>query len=202
MDWNGAPMLQRIIERVSSSALSDKIIVATSNTDIDDSIELLCRKLHIDCFRGEEIDVLGRFVDAINFYDAKTVVRLTGDNPFVNGELVDYAISAYKKHDPSVDYLSNTGGLSFPYGLFVEIVNAKVLASIRKSASPEEAEHVTLRIRENPDIFTICELPADRVYPRISLTVDTPLDAMRLLPVFANLAKNNDDFGLAEIATL
>ena len=94
-DWNGAPMLQRLIERVKSSKKSDKLIVATSDTKADDVIEILCNRVGTECFRGSESHVLQRFVKTAQASDASVVVRLTGDNPFVHCELVDYAVTEF-----------------------------------------------------------------------------------------------------------
>jgi spore coat polysaccharide biosynthesis protein SpsF len=202
LDWNGAPMLQRLIERVATSEESDKVVVATSDTPADDVIETLCKKLEVGCFRGSEQHVLERFVQTSTAFNAQVVVRLTGDNPFVNGELVDCAVREFFKHSPKIDYLSNTDNKYFPYGLFVEVIRASTLDEICQNANAEEAEHVTLRIRKNPATFRTRCLSADREYPNISLTVDTYQDAVSLLPIFKSLVSKNEKFGLLEIATI
>ena len=201
-DWNGAPMLQRLIERVKSSKKSDKLIVATSDTKADDVIEILCNRVGTECFRGSESHVLQRFVKTAQASDASVVVRLTGDNPFVHCELVDYAVTEFLRRYPDIDYYSNIDSEGFPYGLFVEVIKASILEAICHDANREEAEHVTLRIRNNPKNFNIGQLPVDRSYPNISLTVDTEDDVRFLLPIFKSLANKNPKFGLSEIASI
>ena len=124
LDWHGAPMLQRLIERVSSSSKSDGVVVATSDTLADEVIETFCQRIGVDCFRGSENHVLQRFVKTAQAFNASIVVRLTCDNPFVHSELVDYAVAEFLKQYPEIDYVSNTDSLGFPYGLFVEVIKA------------------------------------------------------------------------------
>ena len=57
----GEPMLSRQIDRINQSTNIDKIIVATSNNDEDDSIEEFCISNNIKVFRGDLNDVLDRF---------------------------------------------------------------------------------------------------------------------------------------------
>lgn len=202
LDWHGAPMLQRLIERVSSSSKSDGVVVATSDTSADDVIETLCRRIGTDCFRGSENHVLQRFVKTAQAFNASVAVRLTCDNPFVHSELVDYAVAEFLKRYPKIDYVSNTDSQGFPYGLFVEVIKTSTLEAICHDANPEEAEHVTLRIRNNPKYFNIWQLPVDRIYPNMSLSVDTEDDVRSLLPIFKSLANKKPKFGLSEIASI
>lgn len=202
LNWNGSPMLQCLLERVITSRRSSKVIVATTETHSDDRIEALCMDIGVPCFRGSEHDVLDRFVQASLTHEAAITVRLTADNPFVNGELVDYAIDFFLSDYPKIDYLSNTDNKQFPYGLFVEVIKTSTLMDINKAAGPEEAEHVTLKIRNNPNEFNIKSLPSDRDYPNLSLTVDTYEDALTLMPLFNSLKVINPHFGLSEIANI
>ena len=116
LDWHGAPMLQRLIERVSSSSKSDGVVVATSDTLADEVIETFCQRIGVDCFRGSENHVLQRFVKTAQAFNASIVVRLTCDNPFVHSELVDYAVAEFLKQYPEIDYVSNTDSRAFLMG--------------------------------------------------------------------------------------
>ena len=95
-----------------------------------------------------------------------------------------------------------TDNNQFPYGLFVEVIKTSTLVDINKTADTEEAEHVTLKIRNNPDKFNIKSLPSDRDYPKLSLTIDTREDALTLMPIFNSLKAINPHFGLSEIANI
>ena len=59
-DICGKPMLLWQIERIKKSRLVDNVVVGTSDSVLDDEIELFCKDNKIDCYRGSETDVLNR----------------------------------------------------------------------------------------------------------------------------------------------
>ena len=83
MDLAGAPMLQRIIERVKLPAPKTTIVVATTNTADDEIVASLCTKLNVNCWRGDESNVLSRFVEISDHFGFEIMIRLTADNPFI-----------------------------------------------------------------------------------------------------------------------
>ena len=94
-DFAGAPMLQRLIEKVLPSTKVDGLIVATSTNEKDDIVEKFCKENNFDVFRGSEKNVLSRFISIGLKYNADIIIRLTGDNPFVNAELVDFMTNKF-----------------------------------------------------------------------------------------------------------
>ena len=70
------------------------------------------------------------------------VVRITGDCPLVDPQLVDSLIRSFAKQ--KVDYLSNTNPPSYPDGLDIEVFTIEALekAADRASLGPQR-EHVT-----------------------------------------------------------
>ena len=66
-DICGESMLSRVVHRVKSATSLDKVVVATSDTLVDDLIENECGKLGVSVFRGSEDDVLDRFLSGCAF---------------------------------------------------------------------------------------------------------------------------------------
>lgn len=58
------------------------IVIATSKAPQNDAIEHLAKQENVLCFRGEENDVLQRFIDAAHAFDAERLIRICSDNPF------------------------------------------------------------------------------------------------------------------------
>ena len=56
----GAPLLQRMIERVQAAEGSYDIVVATTIDRHDDPIRSLCRTIGVRCFSGHPTDLLDR----------------------------------------------------------------------------------------------------------------------------------------------
>src|SRR5687768_2188931 len=76
-DLVGAPMLERVVNRVRRATSLDDVVVATSTLSSDDPIEALCAEHSWNCFRGSENDVLTRFIGAASKVNAGAIVRIT-----------------------------------------------------------------------------------------------------------------------------
>ena len=72
---------------------------------IDNDIEKFAKFLNIDCFRGNSLDVLDRYYQCAKFFNIETIVRISGDAPIIDPEIVDNTIQYYKKNN--FDYVSN-----------------------------------------------------------------------------------------------
>ncbi len=96
-DICGESMLSRVVHRVKSAASLDKVVVATSDTLVDDLIENECGKLGVSVFRGREDDVLDRFFQAALYHKAEVVVRITADCPLIEPEIIDKVVQAFLK---------------------------------------------------------------------------------------------------------
>lgn len=198
MDLAGAPLLQRLFERVSCSRLINRIVVATSDRPENDAIEALCVKMGCSVWRGSETNVLARMIDAAG--DAEIMVRLTADNPFVDGLLVDFVVESFLKCWPAIRYAENIEKSGFPYGLFVEVADMEALNLAAGSADDMDREHVTWYLRRKPLEFPSVTVNAPIAFPTQSLTIDTIEDYQRLKPFYEDLFRWKPNFGFADIA--
>lgn len=195
----GAPLLQRLIERVRSSRRLARLVVATSDLPENDPVEDLCARLGCPCHRGSETDVLQRMLDACG-PGADIMVRLTADNPFVDGELVDMVVDALLARWPGAVYAANVDDCGFPYGLFVEAVATAPLRQAVGSDDPMDHEHVTWHIRQRPQIYPRVNVQAPVTFGCTSLTIDTAGDYQRLRPFFEQLHAGAPGFTYRDIA--
>ena len=88
-------MLERIIDRISACRAIDKIVIATSNSAEDDSLEEWCRNYEVLYYRGSENDVLGRLSGAVKMFSVNLVVEILGDNPLVHNTLIDTCVDLF-----------------------------------------------------------------------------------------------------------
>ena len=136
------PSILFMIERVQKAKLVDEIWVATSTNLKDDILVDKLKNKNVYVFRGQEYDVLDRYYKIALKSSAKTVIRLTGDCPFIDSALIDKAIEIFEKND--ADYLSNHLERTFPDGQDIEIFNFKTLKTTREQAEHFfHKEHVT-----------------------------------------------------------
>jgi glutamate-1-semialdehyde 2,1-aminomutase len=144
----GKTVIQLLLERLSLSKRLDEIVVATSTESSDDALVEHLKKISVKYFRGSEADVLSRFMGAAETYSADVIVRITGDCPLVDSNLVDFCIDKFCAS--SCDYLSNIDPPSFPDGLDVEVFSISALRSAFAEATTIfDREHVTPYLRTN-----------------------------------------------------
>jgi spore coat polysaccharide biosynthesis protein SpsF len=128
----GVPMILRQIERVRRAKKIDQFIVATSNDRTDDPLADICSNTNIECFRGSLEDVLDRFYHAAKPLNPEHIVRLTGDCPLADPQLIDQLILFHLQG--GYDYSSNTVETTYPDGLDVEIFRFSCLELAWKEA--------------------------------------------------------------------
>lgn len=198
----GRPMLARQIERILRSKNIDKLIVATSVEKSDDRIEALCKEIGISCYRGCLDDVLDRYYQASLQYKPDHVVRITGDCPLIDPELMDEVINFY--FDGDYDYATN--GLkpyTFPPGLDVEVFKSMHLKTAWKEAvAPAHREHVTIFIYSNPEMFKIGYYKSKIDLSSLRWTVDRADDYELVVRIYESLYPGNPEFTTQDILNL
>jgi len=130
----------------------DEVWVATSMLPADDAIVDLCRALRINFFRGSETDVLSRFKDCADAAGATIVLRLTGDCPFLDPQVIGMVARMIKQD--GIDYCSNVSPRTYPDGLDVEAFTYGALEMAEREATrPIDRDCVTTFIARNRDRF-------------------------------------------------
>jgi len=150
---NGASVIQLLISRLSKSKLIDQIIVATSLNEENRVLVDHVNELGYVCEQGSENNVLKRFFKAAKTNDADVIVRITGDCPFVDPEMVDDLVTKFQ--DLKVDYITNGSPPSYPDGLDIEVFSMKALHRAYQEAKTSfDKEHVTPYIRDSKKFKT------------------------------------------------
>jgi spore coat polysaccharide biosynthesis protein SpsF len=197
----GQPMLALQVARLARVTQVDKLIIATSIEPSDDAIERLCNSLNITCFRGSLNNVLDRYYQASQLHPSEHIVRITGDCPLIDAQVVDHIILEHLTG--GFDYTSNCEPPTFPDGLDVEVMRSSSLSFAWKNATkPSELEHVTPFIRNNNDIFTSTNFNHHSDLSHLRLTVDEPEDFDLINRIYNSLYPINSNFTLTDILTL
>ena len=131
-----------LLERLSKAKKIDKIIVAIPKTKENRKLKLILLKNNYEVFEGDSNNVLKRYFDCASKFSSKHIMRVTGDCPLVDAELVDKLSSIYMKGN--YDYVSNIQDRSFPDGMDLEIFSFKALKEANKKLIYlSDKEHVT-----------------------------------------------------------
>lgn len=197
----GKPMLLRQIERVSRSRLIDELVVATSVDRSDDTIAALCSVNGVACFRGSLQDVLDRYYQAAVLYRADTVVRLTGDCPLADPELIDDVI-AFREHG-GFEFASNAIEPTFPDGLDAAVFRMTLLKDAWQEATlPSDREHVTMFMRRNSTRYRLGSYKGGTDLSHMRWTVDEPEDFGLVERIYTRLYPANPCFSTRDILAL
>lgn len=189
----GAPMLAQQLRRLARSRRLDAIVVATTTNGSDDPVVQLAAAEGVGAFRGDEANVLQRFLGAARAFDADLIVRVTGDCPLIDPEVVDRVIARATDDADPCDYASNTITRSYPRGLDVEAVHRDALERVARLARSELArEHVTYFIhRERPELFETRQVTRATDASDLRWTVDTDADLALIRAMFAELGADH-----------
>jgi spore coat polysaccharide biosynthesis protein SpsF (cytidylyltransferase family) len=194
----GEPMLFRQIERIRRARRIDRLIVATSIDRSDDVLASECAIRDIECTRGSLTDVLDRFVCGARAYGPDIVVRLTGDCPLADPELIDAILVRFEVGD--LDYLTNADPPTYPDGLDVEAMKfSGLLVAHHEAKLPSEREHVTSFLRAHPERFRLGNLRSPHDLSAMRWTVDEPQDFEFVSAVYEGIYPGKPNFTTADV---
>jgi spore coat polysaccharide biosynthesis protein SpsF len=187
----GRPLLSCQIERLRFSKRIDEIIIATTTNKEDDPVAELAHKEGLKVYRGSEDDVLDRYYQAAKEHRAEHIMRLTADCPLIDPDICDSIVNAY--FESGVDYIRT--GESFAEGLDCEIVGFRALTRTWLEAKLKaDREHVTLYIRDHPELFKTMVKENEIDDSRYRITVDEEVDFLVVKTILENLYKGNHSY--------
>ena len=177
------------INRIKKAKKINSIIIATTNKKNDDVIKQQADKLNVNCFRGDEDDVLDRFYQAAKIHNPDYVVRLTSDCPLIDPILIDEIIEA--AIIANVDYCSNTLIESYPDGQDIEVFTFSALKKAwKESVLKSEREHVTPFMKKNLKSINIHSNNME--FNKVRMTVDEPNDLVVINKLVDKLGLNEN----------
>lgn len=204
--FNDKKILEIILEKLLYFFNKDQIVIATTNHKNDDKFEELSIEYGVNIFRGEENNVLKRFIDASLFFKKEKILRICADNPFIDMQLL---INLINNVNNEVDYCSyivkDTPAIKTHFGFFTEYVTLSTLKEVsRLTKDPLYLEHVTNFIYST-DLFNIKWVKSPLFIEESTntrLTVDTLNDFQICQKVYNNMYKKyKNNFGYKEIIT-
>ena len=194
-------VIERIINCAKEVSNSDLVILATTKNSIDDELVKHVNEVEeVTIFRGSEDNVLSRYYKAAKSYNLTQIVRLTGDNPCIDKNLITQAINYHLAKDS--DYTFTKG---LPLGMNIEVIKMAALErSFENAYTIMDREHVTIYIKNNPSEFKINYFKASNnpVYQNLRLTLDTQQDYNMMCVLFDNFINSPDGINFEAIKRL
>ncbi len=203
--YNDLSIFDILIEKLKTNFKGMPIILATSTNKENDILEKIALENDILAFRGDENDVLKRFIDAAEHYNVNKIIRICSDNPFLDMAELHRLVSFVENNN--YDYVSfdieGTPSIKTHFGFWSEFVTLNTLKIVSTTTSlPLYHEHVTNYIYENSDKFNVCFLkPNKNVLGRkdVRMTLDTSEDFKILSNIYKALSMKYDQLGIDEI---
>ena len=145
--------------------------------------------------------MLDRFFNALVDIDCDTVVRLTGDCPLIDPNVIHNVITAHLSSE--ADYTSNALNPTFPDGLDVEVFKKSALQIAKVEAYlPSHLEHATPFIYHNPERFILNSYVSSDNLGHLRWTVDEVEDFDFVTKVYEQLYSKNKFFSMKDILEL
>ncbi len=179
----GIPLIQHVINRVRKSKEISKIIVSSSFKKSDNQLISYLKKNKTKFFRGDLENVALRLYETANIDRAKYFVRISGDSPMIDPNLIDKAIKISKK-TKGHDIITNVFPRTFPKGQSVEVIKTFTLKKSLKNFSKTDKEHVTKFFYKNSKKFNIKNFVLNKKIKEIKMSIDTKKDLKLILKKF------------------
>jgi spore coat polysaccharide biosynthesis protein SpsF len=178
-------------------------VLATSDQAEDDPVATWALDQAYEVVRGHPTDVLDRYYQAVEQTGAEVIVRLTGDCPLLDSQVVERTIQYFLQADPPLDFAANRlpDQRSYPIGLDTEVCSKQALVQAwREAEQPHQREHVMPYLYES-DQFRIGLMDAEVDWGQERWTVDTEADLNFIRAVFEHFTPRLD-FGWREVLAL
>ena len=194
-------LIDHVFLRLENSKEIDQVVLATTENELDDELCAWAQNNGIDYFRGSETNVLERYYYAALKFKAYIIVRITGDDPLKDVNVIDQVISVLKTKE--LDFSYNNFPPSFPEGMDCEVFTMDILKiAFENAVSDFEQEHVTQYFYKNLVMFKHNNFSNDVNYSNLRWTVDTQEDLEMVKTIYSHLYKNNPNFGWLEVINL
>jgi len=205
---NNKTIIKILFERLQNVKNIDKIILTTGNSEKNQELLKEAKRLNLDYFCGNEYNLLDRFYEASKKFNSDNIIRITGDNPLIDFDIINHGMDIFLKK--KLDILSNNKIRTYPLGLNFEIFTKDALDrswhdNLNKFKNQNEFYKSFIsptKYMLESENFVKYDLINDTNYSSIRLTIDYPEDLELIKKIFEPLYSKNKNFTLTEIIQL
>jgi len=202
----GKPQIWYVLDRIKKAGCYDDIILAipwesNGGIQIDAARSLGIETLN---YRGNPNDLVHRYVLAADIMDASIVVRIPGDNTFVDPDEINRIVSHYNADPAPWNWLTtnldrDVLGNGYPAGLGAEIYDIRFLQWLDTNLKdPFLREHPHQWAFRNQHVRTI-QASEDICHPELDFSVNTPDEFEQTVRIYEALYPTNPDFRIRDI---
>jgi glutamate-1-semialdehyde 2,1-aminomutase len=152
MSLDSHPVLEWCVRAARAAPGVDEVWVASTMQPADDVIADWCDSNHVKCYRGSETDVLSRFAWVAEQTEADIILRLTGDCPFLDPEVIGGVVRLMQQ--TRAEFCSNVSPRTYPDGLDVQAFTSDAINYAHHEAKrPIDRDCVCTWIERNRSRF-------------------------------------------------
>lgn len=153
----GVPLIIFLLRRLKPWVGSGRLVMATTDLSSDDVLAKTVHDEGVTVYRGDAQNLIARHVGVADKFNFDTMVRITGDCPFIDVEVLNFCLGMCLKSDPFD--LATTKG-HFPVGIDLEVFSMAALMSIsnQHDLNDNHREHLTLYFYDHPEKYRIQKL--------------------------------------------
>ena len=211
MDLCGQPLIYRIIERVKRCKMLDDIVLAIPDNPENQVLKKVADLASVNIYEGSENNVLNRYYEAANKFNADIVCRIPADNATPEPREIDKIIKHHLKlKNPG--FSSNLAQIfdsGYPDGIGCEVFSFSLLEEVEKRENdPKKREHVHLNffdydsqkpVDQNWCPVSTINCPEDFKRPEIVLDVNTEEQYKFIKSLYEDLYPTNPEFDIIDI---
>jgi len=202
---NNKTLIEILLERLQNVNKIDKILLITGNSEKNEQLVSEAKRLDLEYFCGNENNILDRFYQASKKFNSDNIIRITGDNPLVDYEILNQGLDIFLEN--KFDILSNNRIRTYPLGLNFEIFTKNALErSWNENFAKFKNEEEFFKTFISPTKYMLesvnfnnYDLINETDYSSIRLTIDYPEDLEVVTKIFESLYSKNKNFTLPEI---
>lgn len=184
MPLAGGTILKEVLRRCRAIPGADLVVCAVPDGTKDNPVAAEALRCGAIVTRGNETDVLDRYLQASRQVGADVVLRVTSDCPLIDPQLCAAVLAL--RTEKGADYACNNLPPSFPHGLDCEAFTRDALElAWSEGITPEDREHVTPWLRRAPKIRRAALAGPGGNFTHMRWTLDFPEDYEFFQAMFA-----------------
>ena len=171
-----------------------KPILAIPGDKVNDPLRKFAIKKKITFFTGSKNNVAKRMLDAANLVKADYVLRVNGDSPFIDKNLINKVIN--NKLFSKYDYHSNILKRTYPYGISLQIIRVKFFSKLlKKNNKKKDLEHITPILHKTKYTKIYKSYKLNKLFDwKRGVTLDTLQDYLNLKKLLIKVKLTNKNF--------
>lgn len=149
----GKPQIWHVLKRIQRCQTFSEIILAIPHESNGGPQKEVAQELGIPVldYKGDYTNVVHRYCIAADIMDGDIIIRIPGDNTFVDPDIVDHTVEVYDKNPPRWNHLLSSlddFGEGHPAGLGCEVWDVRFLQWL-------DGQQLSKRQREHPHTWAI-----------------------------------------------